>query len=51
MAGCSNARVIVAVNNDPQAPIFKYAHFGIVDDCRELLPELIRLSRKMATQG
>ena len=51
MAGCSNARVIVAVNNDPQAPIFKYAHFGIVDDCRELLPELIRPSRKMATRG
>ncbi len=51
MAGCSNARVIVAVNNDPQAPIFKYAHFGIVDDCREVLPELIRLSRKTATRG
>ena len=46
MAGCSNSRVIVAVNSDAQAPIFKYAHFGIVDDCREVLRELIRLSQK-----
>ncbi len=43
MAGCSNARVIVAINSDPQAPIFNYAHYGIVDDCLEVLPELTRL--------
>lgn len=46
MVGCANARVIVAVNSDPDAPIFKYAHFGIVDDCLEVLPELIRLRRE-----
>ncbi|MEE8338313.1 MAG: electron transfer flavoprotein subunit alpha/FixB family protein [Dehalococcoidia bacterium] len=46
MAGCANARVIVAINTDPQAPIFKYAHYGIVDDCLEVLPELIRLARE-----
>lgn len=43
MAGCSNSRVIVAINTDPDAPIFRYAHFGIVGDTLELLPELIRL--------
>jgi electron transfer flavoprotein alpha subunit len=41
MAGCSNARIIVAINNDPNAPIFRYAHYGIVDDCLEVLPALI----------
>ncbi len=50
MVGCANARVIVAVNNDPDAPIFKYAHFGIVDDCLEVLSELIRL-RSEATSA
>jgi electron transfer flavoprotein alpha subunit len=43
MAGCSNSRLIVAINTDPDAPIFRYAHLGIVDDCLEVLPELLRL--------
>lgn len=41
MAGCGNARTIVAVNTDSNADIFKSAHFGIVGDCREILPALI----------
>lgn len=45
MAGCSNSKVLVAVNTDPEAPIFKYAKLGIVDDCLAILPELIRLAR------
>ena len=45
MMGCSTARVLVAINSDASAPIFQYAHFGIVDDCLEVLPELIRLRR------
>tara|TARA_B100000029_G_scaffold118822_1_gene111915 strand:- start:978 stop:1949 length:972 start_codon:yes stop_codon:yes gene_type:complete len=45
MAGCSNARLIVAINSDPEAPIFKYADVGIVDDCLAVLPELIQLLR------
>lgn len=45
MAGCSAARTIVAVNRDPDAAIFRYARFGVVGDCLELLPELIRAAR------
>lgn len=41
MAGCGNARTIVAVNTDANADIFKSARFGIVGDCREILPALI----------
>jgi len=47
MAGCSNARTLVAINTDPDAPIFRYAQYGIVDDCLEVLPELIEQSREI----
>jgi len=51
MAGCSNSRVLVAVNRDPEAPIFRYAQLGIVDDCLAVLPELIRLVREAGQGG
>ena len=48
MAGCSNARCIVAVNTDRDAPIFTFADYGIVDDALDVLPALIRLARARA---
>lgn len=51
MAGCSNSRVLVAINTDPNAPIFRYAQLGIVDDCLGVLPELISLARDRAGTG
>ena len=42
MAGCSAAKTIVAINKDPDASIFRYARYGIVADCLDVLPELIR---------
>lgn len=43
LVGCSNARVLVAINTDPGAPIFQHAQYGIVGDALEVVPELIRL--------
>jgi electron transfer flavoprotein alpha subunit len=40
MAGISEAKNIVAINIDPEAPIFKHARFGIVDDYRKVVPQL-----------
>ena len=41
MAGCGNAKTIVAINTDPEAAIFRDARFGIVGDYRKVVPALI----------
>lgn len=49
LAGVSTETSIIAVNNDPQAPIFQVAEVGVVADWQELLPRL--LERLPASRG
>jgi electron transfer flavoprotein alpha subunit len=41
VAGMGGSKVIVAINRDPEAPIFRIANLGVVEDYRNVLPALI----------
>ncbi len=47
LVGCSKAKTIVAINSDPDAPIFDYARFGVVGDWRVIVPALTAAVKEM----
>ena len=46
MAGMKNTKNIIAINEDPKARIFEIAHYPMVGDLYEIVPELIRIIKE-----
>jgi electron transfer flavoprotein alpha subunit len=51
ITGCSGSKNIVAINKDPEASIFKVAHFGVVGDWKKVLPAFTTKVRELMTDN
>jgi len=50
VVGMKNSEFIIAINKDPNAPIFDVATYGIVGDAMEILPKLIEQFKQLRTE-
>jgi electron transfer flavoprotein alpha subunit len=50
MVGISDAKVMIAVNNDKKSPVFSQVDYGVVDDCRSFIPVLLEKIKQYREQ-
>ncbi len=50
MAGMQTSDTIVAINDDPDAPIFEIASYGIVGDLFKVVPAITKKIRELKTK-
>ena len=48
-AGMAESHKIIAINKDPESPIFKIAHYGIVGDLNQVIPMMIKAYKEKET--
>jgi electron transfer flavoprotein alpha subunit len=51
MVGITGAKIMIAINNDPKAPIFEQVDYGIVEDCRVFVPALLERLKKLESHA
>lgn len=49
MAGCSGSKTIVALNKDPEANIFRMAHYGVIGDWKKIMPSFIKKVKELTS--
>lgn len=50
MVGISGAKLMIAINNDPKAPVFEQVDYGIVEDCRIFVPALVSAIKQIESK-
>ena len=51
MVGIAGAKIMIAINNDPKAPVFEQVDFGVVEDCRVFVPALVESIKKIKSHA
>lgn len=49
LSGCAGSKTIVAINKDPEANIFKVAHYGVVGDWKKVLPTFTEKVKQLSS--